>query len=246
MSTSTKAVRLNEMRGATVYDLYGDKIGTVEEIYYDEMSRRPEWIGVGTGFFGAKRVLVPVEDASIRDDGIRVAYDKDHVKNSPHIDTDEIYGERERELYAHYKLRNRSTDGPGRDFGNTETRTAGGTESMTRSEEELLVGKQQAEAGRVRLRKWVETEPVALDVELQRETARVVREEINEPVSTGEAGFGDEEVEVPLRAEEAVTSKQTVAKERIGIEKDVKTYTDTVEDQVRKERVEVEGDVDRT
>jgi hypothetical protein len=73
---------------------------------------------------------------------------------------------------------------------------------VTRSEEELVVGKQQTEPGRVRLRTWVETEPVALDVELQRETARVVREDIDEPVSHDERAFGAEEIEVRLRAEE--------------------------------------------
>ena len=116
---------------------------------------------------------------------------------------------------------------------------------MTRSEEELQVGTRQTEAGSVRLRKWVETEPVALDVELQRETARVVREDLDQPVARDDAAFAEEEVEVPLRAEQAVTSKQTVAKERVGVEKDVETTTETVADEVRKERVEVEGDADR-
>ena len=245
MRTSTKRFRLDEMRGAAVYDRDGDKIGSVEEIFYDDASRQPEWIGVGTGFFGTKRVLVPVQGASTHEDGIRVAYDKDQVKDSPDIDSDEIYGDRERQLYEYYGLDSHVAGGRASD-GEFERRRADATESVTRSEEELVVGKQQTEAGRVRLRKWVETEPVALDVELQRETARVVREDIDEPVSNDERAFGNEEVEVRLRAEEPVAAKRTVAKERIGIEKDVQTQTDTIHDDVRRERVDVEGDVDRT
>jgi uncharacterized protein (TIGR02271 family) len=242
-TTTTQKVRLDEMRGAPVYDRSGDKIGTVEEIFYDHGTQTPEWIGVGTGFFGTKRVLVPVQGASTQEDGICVAYDKDRVKDSPDIDSDDISGQTEQELYSYYGL----------DHGTSHTAdhdadySTGGTDAqtVTRSEEELQVGKQQTEAGSVRLRKWVETEPVALDVELQRETARVVREDIDQPIARDDA-FGEEEVEVPLRAEQPVAAKQTVAKERVGIQKDVETTTETVQDELRKERVDVEGDVDRT
>ena len=243
MGNTVQNVRLDELRGAPVFDSNGDKIGDVEEIFYDHATNKAEWIGIGTGFFGTKRVLVPVEGASSYEDGISVPYDKDQVKDAPDLDSDEISRETEQELYSYYGLGSAPT---GYDDTTDTTDTTGamrGTrESVTRSEEELQVGKQQTEAGSVRLRKWVETEPVALDVELQRETARVVREDINEPIGRDADAFGDEEVEVPLRAERPVTSKQTVAKERVGVQKDVDTRTETVQDEVRKERVDVEGD----
>ena len=114
--------------------------------------------------------------------------------------------------------------------------------SVVRHEEELRVGKREAEVGRARLRKWVETEPVSTDVTLERERARVTREPVDERVSGAE--IGEEEVEVGLREEQAVVEKETVAKERIGLEKDVETEVETVRDEVRKERVDVEGDID--
>ena len=225
MENTMQNVRLDELRGAPVFDRDGDKIGDVEEIFYDHATNKAEWIGIGTGFFGTKRVLVPVQGASTYEDGISVPYDKDQVKDSPDLDSDDISGETEHELYSYYGLGSVPTG-----YGDTTSDTAmsGTRESVTRSEEELQVGKQQTEAGNVRLRKWVETEPVALDVELQRETARVVREDVNEPIGRDADAFGDEEVEVPLRAERAVTSKQTVAKERVGVQKDVDTHTETV------------------
>ena len=68
------SVRLDELRGQPVYDNAGEKIGSVEEIYYDPATHSPEWIGIGTGFFGTKRVLVPVEGAQVSDDGLMIAY----------------------------------------------------------------------------------------------------------------------------------------------------------------------------
>ena len=242
MQNAVTIDQLSEARGVAVYDAAGEKIGAVEEIFYDEQTRQPEWLGIGTGFFGTKRVLVPVQGADMREDGFYVPYAKDQVKDSPDIDEDEISQETEQQLYAHYGLQysERSSESglpegaPGRESGQA------GEASVTRSEEELEVGKREVDAGQVRLRKWVETEPVQADVELKRETARVTRERVDEPVSDAE--IGEEEIEVPLRAEKAVSQKRTVAKERIGLEKDVETERETVGDEVRKERVEIEGD----
>jgi uncharacterized protein (TIGR02271 family) len=246
MENTMQNVRLDELRGAPVFDRSGDKIGNVEEIFYDHGTSKAEWIGIGTGFFGTKRVLVPVQGASSYEDGISVPYDKDQVKDSPDIDSDDISGQTEQELYSYYGLGGVPT-GYADTTDTTDTTARSTGDSVTRSEEELQVGTRQTDAGSVRLRKWVETEPVALDVELQRETARVVREDINEPIGRDADAFSEEQVEVPLREEQAVTAKQTVAKERVGIQKDVETRTETVQDEVRKERVEVEGDgnVDR-
>jgi len=223
--------QLQGLNGAPVYDESGEQIGKVEEIFVDADSQRPEWIGLGTGFLRTKRVLVPVDGAQPQDDGLTVPYAKDHVKGSPDLDEDQISPETERELRAYYGL-GASAGAPA---GDAE-------ESVTRHEEELAVGTQQVETGHARLHKWVESEPVAMDVELKQETARVSREPVDEPV--GNAEIGEEEIDVPLRGERAVVQKQTVAKERVGIETDVRTDRETVADEVRKERVEVEGDVD--
>jgi uncharacterized protein (TIGR02271 family) len=222
---------LSGMQGAPVYDNADEKIGRVDEVFYDLQTNQPEWIGIGTGIFGTKRVLVPVEGAQPSSDGLRVAYAKDVVKESPDVDADQIDPETARALYHHYGLA--SGDGGQPRSGEQGTEQ----ESVTRHEEELVVGTQPVEAGRVRLQKWVETEPVALDVELKRETARVTREQIDNAASPD--AIGDDAVEVSLREEQAVVGKRTVAKERVGIEKGVETNTEHVQDEVRKERVEV-------
>ncbi len=66
-----------------------------------------------------------------------------------------------------------------------------GEVSVSRHEEEIQVGKREVEYGRVRLRKWVETEPVTEEIELRRETAFVERQPVNRPPGKcgGRGGF---------------------------------------------------------
>ncbi len=231
---------LAEARGTPVYSSDGEKIGSVEEIFLDDQTRKPEWIGIGTGFFKTKRVLVPTAGARLEADGFFVPYTKDQVKDTPDIDSDHIDQSTEAALYRHYGLEySESRSDTGLPEGSPSAKTTDKT-SVARSEEELQVGKQPVQAGSVRLRKWVETEPIQTDVEVRQEVARVEREPINQPASSGD--IGEQEVEVPLHTEQPVVSKQTVAKEKVSLQKDVESDTQTVADQVRKERVEVEGE----
>jgi uncharacterized protein (TIGR02271 family) len=248
--------RLAEMRGETVYDSAGEKIGKVDEIFYDNDTGQPEWLGIGTGVFSSKRVLVPVQGASTTGDGVTVAYDKEMVKDAPDISGDEIGEDTERELYSYYGIAasREHSDSllPGQEGFTTQTRdasrpAAGGdaeAQAITRSEEELRVGKRSVEGGTARLRKWVETEPVQTNVTLERETVRVNREPVDQVVSGAE--IGEQTIEVPLHDEEAVVDKQVVARERVSLDTDVEERTETVSDEVRKERVDIEGDNDRT
>jgi len=230
---------LKELRRAPLYTSDGEQFGHVGEIWYDEETDRAQYIKVGRGPAGMRAVLVPVQGGTRYRDGLQVPYSREQLESSPDFDLDEYDEDREREFTSYYGDFDRERDA---DAG--VDRDVDDDKSVTRSEEELQVGKRETEAGRARLSKWVETEPVEMDVELKRETARVTREPIDRPVSDAE--LGEEEIEVTLREEEAVVEKQTVAKERIGIEKDVETQSETISDEVRKERVEVEGDDDVT
>jgi uncharacterized protein (TIGR02271 family) len=116
-----------------------------------------------------------------------------------------------------------------------------GGDEIVRHEEELRVDTETVEAGEARLRKWVETAPVALDVELRHETVRIVREPLDEPADPEQ--LAEATLEVVLRAERPVVSKQVVAKERVSLETGVVTTTETVADELRRERVEVDGDL---
>jgi len=243
---------LEALRGADVYAEDGEKIGSVEDVFVDEQTGQPEWIGIGTGLLSTKRVLVPVQGASLAEDRITVPYPKDQVKDSPDIDSDAISQETESQLYSYYGLgysEQRSDTGlpeggVGRAGAEDEALDTGVEgDSVTRSEEELRVGKRDEEVGRLRLKKWTETEQVDVPVDVRREQARVTREPVDETVSDQE--LGDDSIEVTLREERPVVEKETVAKERIGVEKDVEVEQETVSEDVRKERVDVDEDTTR-
>jgi uncharacterized protein (TIGR02271 family) len=115
--------------------------------------------------------------------------------------------------------------------------------AMTRSEEELHVGTTQRESGRVRLRKYVETEQVEKTVPVQREEVRVEREPVtddNRDAAMSGPEISEGEHEVVLHEEEVVAEKRAVPKERIRLEKDQVTDEREVSDTIRKEQIDVD------
>jgi stress response protein YsnF len=56
--------------------------------------------------------------------------------------------------------------------------------------------------------------------------------------------LSEEEHELILSAEELVVDKRVVPKERIRLDKDVVTEERSVDEEIRKERIDVEGDVE--
>ncbi|HEX7243755.1 MAG TPA: DUF2382 domain-containing protein [Longimicrobiaceae bacterium] len=117
-----------------------------------------------------------------------------------------------------------------------------GEARVTRSEEELAVGKRQVEAGEVELRKRVETEHVSQSVPVTHEEVTVERRPITgDALHTGARIEGDE-IRVPIMEEEVVVEKRVVPKEELVVRKQQVTETERVEADLRKERV----DVDRT
>ena len=118
--------------------------------------------------------------------------------------------------------------------------------AMTRSEERLNVGTRKEEAGRARLRKYVVTENVTETVPVSREEVRIEREPITD-ANVGKAMDGpaisEEEHEVTLHAERPVVEKEAVPVERVRLDKDTVTDQETVNEGVRKEQIDVDGEV---
>ncbi|MDQ1596488.1 MAG: hypothetical protein QOH40_3044 [Arthrobacter pascens] len=117
-------------------------------------------------------------------------------------------------------------------------------DAMTRSEERLNVGTEKQATGRARLRKYVTTENVTRTVPVQREEVRIEREPITE-ANRGAALSGpdlsDEEHEVTLHEERPVIEKETVPVERVRLDTETVTDEVTVDEEVRKERIETDG-----
>ena len=98
--------------GGTAYSTDGDKIGSIGTVYLDNSSGEPAWVTVKTGLFGSNESFVPLDQAEQTNDGIRVPYDKERVKNAPNIETDrELSEQEEDQLYAYYGVGGSTTQG---------------------------------------------------------------------------------------------------------------------------------------
>lgn len=256
--------RFDTILDSTVIDRDGDKIGKVGQLFLDDQTGEPTWVTVSTGLFGTKETFVPLQGASITGDEIRVPYEKGFVKDAPNVDVDEhLSTVQEDELYRYYNLggtsggyadagrtadTDRAAEGRSAEYAdkNRAARTDGAAAdgSVVAHEERLNVGTEQREAGKVRLRKYVVTETQSVEVPVQREELHVEREPINERVS-GDHVIGEDATDgetITLHEEVPVVSKETVATERVSVGKETVQDTETVQAEVAKEQVEVEGD----
>jgi uncharacterized protein (TIGR02271 family) len=110
---------------------------------------------------------------------------------------------------------------------------------VQRSEEELRAGTREREAGGINVRKRVHTDREQVRVPKKREEVSVERVPV-EGREASETEIGDDEVSMPVVEEEVVTDKRAVVKEELRLRKDVVEDEEIVEEDVRKEEVEVE------
>ena len=87
------------------------------------------------------------------------------------------------------------------------------------AEEQLQVGKEMAETGRTRVRRFVTEKDVAADVTLHEEHAEVIRNAISDPKFVGDIDWADEEIEVVETAEHAVAKKTAKIVEEVALRK---------------------------
>ena len=114
---------------------------------------------------------------------------------------------------------------------------------VQRSEEELVAGTRERQAGAVNVRKRVRTDRERVEVPTRHEEVSVERVPVSGEASGAE--IGEEEVSVPVTEEEAVVEKRAVAKEEVRVRKDVVEGTEVVEEDVRREEVDVEDATER-
>jgi len=231
----------------TVYDRNGDKIGKVDDLFLDE-NDQPEYIGVKMGLLGTKSTLIPWEIARVdeNDRRIEVSVDKETAKNGPAFDDDQdITPEYEEQVYSHYGLQRaqeaggEQRGGYGDYYGHEEpSRREDDELRVQRTEEELRAGTREREAGKLNVRKRVRTDREQVRVPTRHEEVSVERVPVNEE-GTG-AEIGDDEVSVPVTEEEVVVDKRPVVKEEVRVRKDVVQDEEVVEEDVRREEVDVD------
>lgn len=212
------------MEGTEVYDAGGEKVGTVSEHGVQDGC-----LVIHHGMF-RQDVYIPLNIIQRNDaDGVYLNLYKDDILNrdwnAPPV-SDTMAGNQAMDV--------------------TNTVTA---DTITREdvrvpvrEEELVVGKQQEEIGRVHLHKDVVEEQETVEAPVTREEVRVERVPVqNQDLATDADAFTEKDIDVPVMGEELVAGKRAVVKEEVRLEKDAITQNQQVGGTVRKERVTVEG-----
>jgi hypothetical protein len=71
--------------GFRVDDVYGARVGTVQDIYVDQESDTPCWMLVKMGRFSDAHALLPLNDAVPGTGHVWVPYEKDQIRRAPQI-----------------------------------------------------------------------------------------------------------------------------------------------------------------
>lgn len=264
--------RIEDLANATAYDVDGDKVGGVKDVYVNDTTGQPDFVSVSHGLFGGGDSIVPLRGHTLRDGELHLAFPKERIEDAPDLDENgHLTTEDQEAFYRHYGLEgtqdvttyetdnNRFAEagaaGTGAAAGagyaagerevETDRRDVADNGEIIRSEEQLNVSKDRVETGQVRLRKYVVNETETVEVPVEREEVRVVREPITEADRANYDGnIGEQEASVTLHEDRVNVSKESVPVEKVSLEKDTVQDTERVSEEVRKERFETDGVVE--
>jgi uncharacterized protein (TIGR02271 family) len=116
--------------------------------------------------------------------------------------------------------------------------------SVVRHEDELQLEMQEYEAGSVRARKRVETERVERVEPRSAEYGDFERALVSDGDSGEIERLEDGSISIPLFEERLVVSKELFVRERVILRKRTVTEQHRIEAELRKEQIEVEGDLE--
>jgi uncharacterized protein (TIGR02271 family) len=126
--------------------------------------------------------------------------------------------------------------------GTTGSTTTRHDDAMTRSEEQLKVGKETVPIGQVTLNKYVTTEHAQTSVPVKKEAVVVEREPIdstNMNKALSGPDIKENSYSVPLFEERVEAIKETVPIERIRLRKVEEHQSEKVEADIRKEHIDL-------
>jgi PRC-barrel domain len=97
-----------QFKGYEVHDPQGEKIGTADDLFVNE-NDQPEYIGVKTGLLGMlgiRSTLLPIEVCTVDEERrvIEISESKDHIKDAPSFDGEDITPEYENTVRSHFGL----------------------------------------------------------------------------------------------------------------------------------------------
>ena len=233
-----------DIRGWDVMASDGRRLGRVDDLLVDTQANKVRYVDVEGGTQG--HVTIPIGYARLERDRRQVLVDRlsdDQFGALPAYDHGPITRDYEERVGRACNLR-ASPATP--DFYESDA-FRGDEMRLTLSEEQLAIGKREVSAGEVGVHKTVETRHVHEEVPLRHEEVEIERRPISEGMMTsGRAEITEDEIRIPLHAEEAVVEKRVVPKEELVVRTREVVETEGVDATLRRERAEVDREVTDT
>jgi stress response protein YsnF/sporulation protein YlmC with PRC-barrel domain len=265
-----------DLLGARMMGTDGKVVGTVEQVFRDDVDGTPAWARVRSGKTGR---FVPLAGCQLTSEGLNVPFESQKIMGGPPIDAGQHMSAAQAEELSRYygtgttvaaqsqsqsqsqprnltvapqsQPRNRSVPTPTQPRGMTvpaqsqlRKMTAdkiADEVSVVRQEERLEVDTETLEVGRVRLRKYVDVEPVEQAVRVFHDEYDIERI----PISADEH-FGDDleegEQEIILHESRPVLHREIVPVERVRLVTRRVEEDQTIASEIRRERIEIEPD----
>lgn len=100
------AADIREWRNCSVVDLKGHKIGVLEAVYVDTATDEPAMATVRTGLPTRYQLnFVPLDEATLGPDYVKVSYAKALVKSAPSLGMDDVLpADQEEAIFQHYDM----------------------------------------------------------------------------------------------------------------------------------------------
>ncbi|MGH7640740.1 MAG: PRC-barrel domain-containing protein [Candidatus Dormibacteria bacterium] len=96
---------ITEWRGDDVVDIGGEKIGTLEVVYYDAETDEPLFLGLKAGLLPPHLTFVPVAGLSVGKHRLVTDQAKSVVRSAPTIGlADELPEDLEPKIFEHYEI----------------------------------------------------------------------------------------------------------------------------------------------
>ncbi len=252
-----------QLLGGRVTGSDGTVVGTVEQVFRDDVDGTPAWARIRSGKTSR---FVPLGTSQVTADGLSVPFDTQKILGGPSIEAGQhMSAAQAEELSRYYELTVPAQQAPGEQapaqqapaqqalgeqapglqVPSQQVRAQPGMATpadqdwLIRQEERFQVGKEMFESGRIRLHKYVDVEPVEQAVHTFHEEYDVERIPITaEDRISGSIGEGEQEI--VLYEERAVLRKEIVPVERVRLRTRRVEDDSTVKDELRRERVEIE------
>lgn len=225
-------------QGTTVYDVNGDKIGSVEDI-------TGNMLVIQKGLFFPKDLSIPL--ATVRQtspDGIYLQLTKDQVQQEDWGD----FGPGRQPAStdtpaASTPQTDIGTDPPGSARPNTTSNS--GDMTVPVHEEKLVADKERSQIGQVHVHKEVVEERQTVSEPVMRDRVHIEFEPSHDTLpadATATAGaFQAQDVAVPVMGEQLYVEKETRTSGQVHVQKEQTTEQVQASGTVRKERVNAEG-----